>query len=197
MAIQHQGQLADRMIGRFQITSVGDNQVGYRYRRSRQDFYLFGSANEIRETEYGYTTNGNHILYPGISTCTAVTLILDDGSAAGMHLAKTDQAGDVAAIVAALNNHRGARNVTAMYAVGVLHYRSADGWMGQAQYGWPALLSTFNTDFGRASGDAVLGHKQAMETNYDYKVIISNGAGIWFSRQHNTESWNALALGTF
>jgi hypothetical protein len=113
--------------------------MGFKYRRAPQDFYAIGPANEIRETQYGNAV-GAHIFYPGVSTCTTITLLLADGSALGMHLAKTDLTGDVDAIVAQLNVVRAARAVSTMYAVGVLRSRSGDGWMGE-----PATSGRFNS----------------------------------------------------
>src|SRR6202012_338353 len=50
----------NKMIRRFQFTIAESNRVSYKYRPSRNDFYLFGAANEIRETEYGFAASGNH-----------------------------------------------------------------------------------------------------------------------------------------
>lgn len=167
--------------------------MGFKYRRGPQDFFAIGAANEIRETQYGNAV-GAVIFYPGVSTCTTITLLLADGNAIGMHLAKTDLTGDVDAIVAQLNVVRAGRAVSTMYAVGVLRSRSGDGWMGEARYKWPIQLSTFNTAFGRNAGDPVPGYIQPERTDQDYRALTGGGNISWYTRPNGTPGWSPLNL---
>lgn len=169
--------------------------MGFKYRRGPQDFYAMGPANEIRETQYGYA-QGAHIFYPGVSTCTTVTLLLTDGTAIGMHLAKADLTTDVDAIVNELNLVRAGRVVSTMYVVGVLRSRFGDGWMGEARYKWPIQLSTFNTAFGRNAGDPVSGYIQPEHTDQDYRAVVGGSSIAWFTRPNGTQTWNNVDLET-
>ena len=168
--------------------------MAFLYRRGPQDFFQIGRVNEIRETQYG-TANGGHIWYPGVSTCTTITLLLANGSAIGMHLTKLDLAGDVDAIVTQMNVVRGVTAVSSMYAVGVLMCRSMDGWMAESRFRWPTQLTTFNTAFGRNAGDIVHGYIQKESTGAkDYRVLIGGGGVSWFERTSGTQTWSALDL---
>ena len=171
--------------------------MAYKYRRGPNDFYFIAPANDIRETQYG-NAQGGHIFYPGVSTCTTVTLLLADNSAIGMHLAKLDLATDVDAIVNQLNVVRAGIAVTSMYAVGVLRCRVSDGWMGEVRYKWPVQLNTFNTAFGRNAGAAVTGYIQPEDTDMDYRAVIgAAGSGIsWFTRPKGSAGWTSLNLST-
>jgi hypothetical protein len=170
--------------------------MAFLYRRGPQDFFQIGPVNEIRETQYGNAL-GAHIYYPGVSTCTTITLLLTNGTALGMHLTKLDLATDVDAIVTQVNAVRGGTAVSSMYAVGVLRCRDVDGWMGVARYRWPVQLSTFNTAFGRAGGDIVQGfiQKEGSGAN-DYRVLVGGGGVSWYVRPQGTHTWNNLDLET-
>jgi len=168
--------------------------MAFLYRRGPQDFFQIGPVNEIRETQYG-NAQGGHIFYPGVSTCTTITLLLADGRALGMHLTKLDLVTDVDAIVTQLNVVRGATAVSSMYAVGVLRCRDLDGWMGAARYRWPVQLSTFNTAFGRNPGDIVHGYIQPGGDS-DYRVLVGGGGVSWFTRPPGSNTWNVLDMET-
>jgi hypothetical protein len=167
--------------------------MAYRYRSSRNDFYLFGSVNEIRETEYGTEVHG-HVTYPGVSTCTTLTLSLADGSVIGGHFAKPDTAAEVDAIIAQMNVVRAGRAVSHMYVVGVLRVREPEGFMGDPRYAWPTMITTFNQAFGRASGAVAQGFIQT-SGGRDYRAISGGAAGmLWFSRPEGGTGWQPLAL---
>jgi hypothetical protein len=101
----------------------------------------------------------------------------------------------VDAIVAEVNNHRAGQAVTHMYAVGVLRCRLMDKWMGEPRYGWPTLLNTFNTAFGRGSGDAVRGYIQPEDDPLtDYRAVATTGTISWSTRKTGTQEWKPLQL---
>lgn len=171
--------------------------MAFKYRSSRNDFFQFGPVNEIRETEYG-TGVGGTVLYPGVSTCTTLTLLLSDGAVIGAHFAKPDPTAAVDAIVAQMNAVRAGRAVSQLYLVGVLRYRSPDGFMGTPRYAWPALITTFNQAFGRNGGDLAQGFIQT-EGGRHYRATSGGAAGmLWFSKPETIGladgQWTALTL---
>ena len=167
--------------------------MAYKYRSARNDFYLFGSVNEIRETEYG-TEVGGYVTYPGVSTCTTLTLALADGSVIGAHFAKPDPTAAVDAIIAQMNVVRAGRAVSHLYLVGVLRCRDMDGFMGTPRYAWPTLISTFNQAFGRSAGAVAQGFIQT-SGGRDYRAIAGGGAGmLWFSKPEGGTGWEVLPL---
>ena len=167
--------------------------MAYKYRSSRNDFYLFGAVDEIRETEYGTEVHG-HVTYPGVSTCTTLTLALADGSVIGAHFAKPDPTAAVDAIVTQMNVVRAGRAVSHMYVVGVLRCRDAEGFMGTPRYAWPTLITTFNQAFGRAPGAVAQGFIQT-SGGRDYRAVSAGAAGMmWLSRPQGRAGWEVLPL---
>lgn len=171
--------------------------MAHKYRSSRNDFYQFGAVNDIRETEYGMDVAGT-VYYPGVSTCTTLTLLLNDGSVIGAHFAKPDPTAAVDAIVAQMNVVRAGRPVSQLYLVGVLRCRSADGFMGDPRYAWPTLITTFNQAFGRNGGDVAQGFIQTSGGRH-YRATSGGAAGmLWFSKAEtiglNDGKWEALKL---
>ncbi len=153
--------------------------MAYRYRSSRQDFYLFGRRNEIRETEYGQ--DANRVYYPGVSTCTTLTLLLNDNTLLGAHFAKPDPTTAVDAIITELNNLRNNRPVTQLYLLGVLRFRDNSGWMQEDRFRWPRLITTFNGAFGLAQGALAKGYVQKLGSDVHYRGdAIGNGVMAWY-----------------
>jgi hypothetical protein len=168
-------------------------RMAYQYRSSQNDFYLFGAADQIRETEYGTAVRG-HVTYPHVSTCTTLTLALADGSVIGAHFSKLDPAATVDAILNQMNVVRAGRAVSQMYIVGVLKYADADGFMGTPRYAWPILITTFNQAFGRAAGDLAQGFIQTSDER-DYRAISAGAAGmLWLSKPRGGTSWEVLPV---
>ncbi len=154
--------------------------MAHKYRRSRNDFFLFGDQHTIRETEYGIGNHGN-VYYPGVSSCTTITLLLNDNTVLGAHFAKIDELGDVNAIVTELNNVRAGRAVSKMFMVGALKARGT-GFVSDQRYKWPQQLTTFNTLFGRNPGDIVLGYDQGLNADLNYRAQRAGDTMVWFKK---------------
>lgn len=171
--------------------------MAYRYRDSRQDFILFGPQKEIRETEYGQ--DANRVYYPGVSTCTTLTLLLNDNTLLGAHFAKPDPTRAVDAIVTELNNLRNNRPVTQLYLLGVLRLRDSSGWMQDDRYRWPQLITTFNVAFGLTRGAMARGYVQQSGSDVHYRGdAIGNGVMAWYHKPTavplDQGKWEAVSL---
>jgi hypothetical protein len=167
--------------------------MAFKFQRANKQFFLLGKASLITETQYGYAEE-SQIIYPGVSSCTTITLLLED-TAIGMHLTKADPATDVDAIVDQLKVVRAGRPVRKMYAVGALLSKST-GWKGEARYTWPMQLSTFNTSFGRNAGDLVAGYIQQEGTEQEYRAVVAAGASemTWSAKSKGSQAWESLTL---
>jgi hypothetical protein len=167
--------------------------MAFKFRRGNNDFAPLGRPSDITETQYGYAENGE-INYPGVSTCTTVTLLLDN-TAIGMHLTKADLPEVVDAIIKQLNVLRAGRPVRKMYVVGALLSNQPSGWKCDGRYAWPTQLNTFNTAFGRNAGDPVSGYIQADGCDQDYRGVVTTGAEMdWSARAKGSQVFQRLVL---
>lgn len=172
--------------------------MAYFYLAPNQSFTLFDRADTVRETQYG--VGAQELIYPNVSTCTTVTLLLNDDSLLGAHFAKRDPAATVDAILARMNTVRAGRAVQQMFVMGVLRERDTESWMGEPRYGWPSQLNTFNSAFGRNAGALVQGFVQNGGDQHYRVRATGNGAALAYakagSQALDAGTWNALTLTT-
>jgi hypothetical protein len=144
------------------------------------------------------------MFFPNVSTCTTVCLQLSDNSLLGCHLSIKDSAATVDAIFAKMNSERGARAITELFLVGVLHQRPktrddvGSYWVDEQRYAWPAKLATINQIFGRTASTPVPGYKQNIDDDRHYLVRMAGTAPLWFTKPQSTAlaagQWQALTL---
>jgi hypothetical protein len=61
-----------------------------------------GPVDIIGEDEYGYSQN-NILLYPDVSSCTTITVMLDDHKVYGAHLTKATPTSDAETLLDKIN----------------------------------------------------------------------------------------------
>jgi hypothetical protein len=156
--------------------------MGYHYNTVNHTFNLWPPINLIAETEYGNDLNA-HIIYPRVSSCTAITLLLAGGSALGAHFSSLESGAEVDVILAQMNTARAGVAVNAIYLVGKLSSIESGGWKTTHRYAWPNQKATFNTTFGRPAGALIYGYDQP-EQELDYRALIGAGAVVaWATRR--------------
>jgi hypothetical protein len=174
--------------------------MAFWYRRSRQDFFPRGPANRIHETEYGYTTGPfDHLYYPNVSTCTALTVLLADGTALGAHLAVPDTTAEVDAILTEMGVRQAGRAVREIYLVGFPRKSGGeDSWKSAPNYRWPVALRTFNTAFGRQPQVPIRGYVQPENSDWHYCGDVLGNAMAWYYKAGNLEiasgGWKPVEL---
>lgn len=170
--------------------------MAYKYRRNRDDFFLMGPEDEIRETQYGKGPKG-HLCFPGVSSCTTLALLLADGALLGAHFAKADSLDDVTAILARLDAGRAGRAVIKLYLVGALK-ADGTGFVSDLDYRWPRQLATFNRTFGRAERDPILGFDQGKKADLHYRALRAGDMLLWFKKPNagalDVGAWESLQV---
>jgi hypothetical protein len=176
--------------------------MAYKYRTGQRDFFLLGPQNEVAETQYGLGTG--QVFFPNVSTCTVICLHLSDNSLLGCHLSIKDSADTVEAIFAKMNDERGARTITTLFLVGVLHQRPGTRddvgsyWVDERRYAWPGKIGTINQIFGRPAPTPVPGFRQDIGDDRHYLVRMAGTTPLWFTKPQATAlgagQWQALTL---
>lgn len=143
-----------------------------------------GPVNVISEDEYGHSEDG-FLVYPNVTSCTTITVMLDDNAVFGTHLTIASLGPAVDAILDKINETRGARNVAQLNVVGVLG-ATGSGWRGTEKYSGKKLFATLNEAFGRPKAAPIFVHDQTSQhsagdiIHIHYRVICGHNVLGWF-----------------
>lgn len=103
-------------------------------------------GSEVREKSIGiddYTLS-----YPNVSSCTTITVVLEDGSMIGAHLDKRTTAADARAILGKMVEETTGRPVASIVVVGALRSSfNAGGFMDEKEFTLPNLFRTLAEKF--------------------------------------------------
>ena len=101
----------------------------------------------------------DNLVFPNVSTCTTLSVLLANNTLVGAHLSALCTAEDVGKILAKLTEVAGGQHATKIAVIGVLRYiagsntRGGVAYTSTPEYAYPAKLTTFATAFGLGRGD--------------------------------------------
>jgi hypothetical protein len=160
--------------------------MGWHYLKSRKVFQdpgpIWGPENVIGEDQMG-NDRDRVLYYPNVSSCTTITLLLDDGALIGGHLTTATLRESAEAVFREMVGRLLHRKVVRFYIVGAMEVGS--GWNSDPDYRWPArMLNTLSAKLrtGRAYAWAWRQPQHSGSANtYHYKVIRAAGPdAAWF-----------------
>ncbi|MGA3402187.1 MAG: hypothetical protein ABSC95_23510 [Acetobacteraceae bacterium] len=128
-------------------------------------------------------TAPNNLVFPGVSTCTTLSVLLANNTLVGAHLSALCTAADIATICAKMTELANGQGATKIAIIGVLRYvggtntRGGVAYTSTPQYTFPAKLTTFAGAFGLTAAD-VNYYDQAGGTDKHYQVRAVGGGNI-------------------
>lgn len=126
-------------------------------------------GNVLSEQQYG--DHPSMLTFPGVNSCTAITLALDDGRLLGAHLTEANSPEEAELCFAGMQVLQGEaaiRHVLVIYTREI----DIDGWRAGSRYRGAMLLSGLSQRFGRASdARCLMVLHNARQPARDYRVL--------------------------
>jgi len=128
-------------------------------------------------------TDDDRLIYPNVSTCTTVSVLLANNTLVGTHLSAMCTASDIDTIVARMIVMAGRQVATRIAVLGVLRYIAGNNQRGGVAYTstpacrFPAKLETFAGLFGLGRR-AIMYYDQANGTEKHYQVRAVGGGNL-------------------
>lgn len=125
----------------------------------------------------------DRLIYPNVSTCTTVTVLLANNTLVGTHLSAMCTAGDIATITTKMQTMAGGQAAIGIALLGVLRYIAGNNQRGGVAYtstpefAWPAKLDSFAGAFGLPRS-AIIYYDQANGTEKHYQVRAVGSGGL-------------------
>lgn len=160
-------------------------------------------------------TAPDNLLFPGVSTCTTLSVLLANNTLVGAHFSALCTAADIVTICAKMTEIAGGQRATKIAIIGVLRYvggtntRGGVAYTSTPQYTFPQKLTTFAGSFGLTAAD-VNYYDQAGGTDKHYQVravggnnitayyrdvgMVQRGGGTSSAPYEATGIWNHLPL---
>ncbi len=128
-------------------------------------------------------TAPDNLVFPGVSTCTTLSVLLVDNTLVGAHFSALCTAADITKIAAKMVEISGGQAATKIAVIGVLRYvagtnqRGGVAYTSTPEYTFPAKLTTFAGLFGLTAGDVSF-YDQAGGTDKHYQVRAVGGGNL-------------------
>jgi hypothetical protein len=125
----------------------------------------------------------NRLIYPNVSTCTTISVLLANDTLVGTHLSAMCTAADLDLITAKMNAMAGGQAARRIAVLGVLRYvagnnqRGGVAYTSTPAYGFPAKLETFAEKLG-VSRAGICYYDQAGGTEKHYQVRALGGGDL-------------------
>ena len=128
-------------------------------------------------------TDPDRLTFPNVSTCTTITVVLDDDTLVGTHLSALCTTDDIDKIVARMRELSAGHAARRVAVLGVLRYvggvnqRGGVAYTSQPEYAWPTKLDTIAAGFG-LTRTAVQYFDQGMGAEKHYQVRAIGGGAL-------------------
>jgi hypothetical protein len=128
-------------------------------------------------------TAPDNLVFPGVSTCTTLSVLLANNTLVGAHLSALCTADDITAICARMTKLVPGQHATKIAIIGVLRYvagtntRGGVAYTSTPEYTFPAKLTTFASKFGLIAAD-VNYYDQPGGTDKHYQVRAVGGGNV-------------------
>jgi hypothetical protein len=160
-------------------------------------------------------TAPDNLVFPGVSTCTTLSVLLANNTLVGAHLSALCTTADIATICAKMTELAGLQRAIKIATIGVLRHvggtntRGGVAYTSTPQYAFPEKLTTFARAFGLTADD-VRYYDQAGGTDKHYQVravgggnmtayyrdvgLVQRGSGMSSAPYADTGIWTHLPL---
>jgi hypothetical protein len=142
---------------------------------------VFPGPNGLIEEYLG--SDNDRLIYPNVSTCTTVSVLLANDTLVGTHLSAMCTKDDIDKIVARMKQMMGAQTASRVALLGVLRYiggtnqRGGVAYTSEPEYAYPAKLETFAGKFG-VDRSRIAYYDQGMRTEKHYQVRAVGGGNL-------------------
>ena len=156
--------------------------MGYDVRAGRAG-RLWAPLNVIRETQAGW--DQQELIYPGISSCTSITMLLASGELIGTHLTFADSADDFQTALIKLRTRTNG-NVREIYHVGKMRAQG-HGWNTGVGLSWPEQAATLRKKMGALNARSFACFLP--QHGYDVRMQVVNNAVVCAARPESRDPW--------
>ena len=128
-------------------------------------------------------SDNDRLIYPNVSTCTTISVLLANDTLVGTHLSAMCTTNDIDVIVARMAQMMGGQAASRIAVLGVLRYvaggnqRGGVAYTSTPEYAFPAKLETFAGKFG-VDRARIAYYDQGMGTEKHYQVRAVGGGNL-------------------